>query len=171
MALFPALPTSRPAGTAARKPQDAMKRRLIIAGGVVFALLAASIAAYAASGGMPSMGLSGSIKRPALHGYYDGHKDTFLNTDVSDKTQAAQMHINYSPVLKAVPMSATSEMYLVQGRAAAGQIPVFGSEPGEGSYTPLWHEVMVKWKPGATPVLLVKDDQIKELAAKGKLTM
>ena len=148
-----------------------MKRRLIIATGIALALLAAGVAAYAAGGSMPSMGLSGSIKRPALHGYYDGHKDTFLNTDVSDKTQAAQMHINYSAVLKAVPMGATSEIYLVDGKAAAGQIPVFGSEPGEGSYTPLWHEVMVTWKPGVTPVLLVKDDQIKSLAAKGKLTM
>ena len=111
------------------------------------------------------------ITRPAFHGYYDGHKDTFLNTDVSDKTQAAEMHINYSAVLKAVPMSATSEIYLVQGNAAAGQIPVFGSEPGEASYTPLWHEMMVTWKAGVTPVLLVKDDQIKALAGKGQLTM
>jgi hypothetical protein len=148
-----------------------MKRRLITTTAAAVGALAAGLAAYAAGGGMPSMGMSGSIKRPALHGYYDGHKDTFLNTDVSDKTQAAQMHINYSPVLKAVPMSATSEMYLVEGKAAAGQIPVFGSEPGETSYTPLWHEVMVTWKPGFTPVLLVKDDQIKSLATKGELTM
>lgn len=148
-----------------------MTRRLITAGAALAAALAAGLGAYAAGTGMPSMGMSGSIKRPALHGYYDGHKDTFLNTDVSDEMQAAQMHINYSAVLKAVPMSATSEIYLVEGNAAAGQIPVFGSEPGEASYTPLWHEVNVKWKPGVTPVLLVKDDQIKSLAAKGELTM
>ena len=27
------------------------------------------------------------------------------------------------------------------------------------------------WKAGSTPVLLVKDDQIKELASKGELTI
>ena len=147
-----------------------MKRKLLIATTVALVALAASLAAYG-GGGMGSMGLSGSIKRPALHGYYDGHKDTFLNTDVSDKMQAAEMHVNYSAVLKAVPMSATSEIYLVLVNAARGQIPVFGSEPGEASYTPLWHEMMVTWKAGVTPVLLVRDDQIKALASKGQLTM
>ena len=148
-----------------------MKRRLITATAASIAALAAGLAAYAAGGGMPSMGTSGSIKRPAMHGYYDGHKDTFLNTDVSDEMQAAQMHVNYSAMLKAVPMSATSEIYLVEGTAASGQIPVLGSEPGDPTYTPLWHEVMVTWKSGVTPVLLVRDDQIKSLAAKGELTM
>jgi hypothetical protein len=31
-------------------------------------------------------------------------------------------------------------------KTAARQILVFGSEPGDPSYTPLWHEVMVTWK-------------------------
>ena len=31
--------------------------------------------------------------------------------------------------------------------------------------------MMVTWKAGVTPVLLVKDDQIKSLASKGELTM
>ena len=148
-----------------------MRHRLITAAAAATGALAAGLGAYAAGGGMPSMGMSGSIARPSMHGYYDGHKDTFLNTDVSDKTQAAQMHVNYSAVLKTVPLSATEEIYLVEGKAAAGQIPVFSSEPGEATYTPLWHEVMVTWKAGVTPVLLVKDDQIKELATKGRLTV
>ena len=148
-----------------------MTHRPIVATGIALALLAAGATADAARNGMPSMGLGGAIKRPAMHGYYDGHKDTFLNTDVSDKMQAQQMHINYSPLLGKVPMADTSEIYLVEGTAAAGQIPVFGSEPGEATYTPLWHEVTVTWKAGVTPVLLVKDDQIKSLAAKGELTM
>jgi hypothetical protein len=148
-----------------------VKRRLLITAAALAGALSAGLGAYAAAGSMPSMGTSGSIKRPALHGYYDGHKDTFLNTDVSDKTQAQQMHINYAPMLGKVPMADTSEIYLVEGTAAAGQIPVFGSEPGEPTYTPLWHEVMVTWKPGVTPVLLVKDDQIKSLATKGELTI
>ena len=47
---------------------------------------------------------------------------------------------------------------------------MFGTEPGEDDYSPLWREITVKWKPGVTPVLLVKDDQINSLAAKGQLT-
>ena len=48
--------------------------------------------------------------------------------------------------------------------AAKGQLSVFGSEPGESDYNPLWEEFFVTWKPGVTPVLLVKDDQVKSLA-------
>ena len=141
-----------------------------------FMLIAASIVAVFAStalagGGMGSMGRSGSIMRPAFHAFYDGHKDTFLSPDVSDKMEAAQMHINYAPGLKKVPMSATEEMYIVQGRASAGQLPVFSSEPGEATYTPLWHEVAVTWNATASPVLLTKDDQITGLAKKGELTV
>ena len=61
------------------------------------------------------------------------------------------------------------DMYFVQGRAAPGQLAVFGSEPGEASYSPLWTEVIVRWKAGHKPVLLAKDDQINMLAAKGAL--
>ena len=145
-----------------------MKRLALIG----IAVTAASIAALAAAagGGMAPMGRAGSSLRPAFHAFYDGHKDTFLSTDVSDATQAAEMHINYAPALKKVPMRATEEIYLVQGRAAHGQLPVFSSEPGEATYTPLWHEVMVTWSASATPVLLTKDDQINELAKEGQLT-
>lgn len=148
-----------------------MSHGFLATAAVTAVALSSAVAAPAAGGGMPSMGAAGSIMRPSFHGFYDGHKDTFLSTDVSDKMEAAQMHINYSPMLKHVPLAATSEMYMVQGTAAHQQLPVFGSEPGDPTYTPLWQEVMVTWKPGVTPVLLVKDDQIKELATKGDLTI
>src|SRR6476646_1571100 len=112
-----------------------MTRRIVCL--LVFALgaLGAVAAAYASlAGGAPQMGKMTSIKRPAFHGYYDGHKDTYLNTDVSDKTEAAAMHINYAPVLKTVPLASAPEIYLVQGKSATGQLAVFGSEPGEASY-------------------------------------
>jgi hypothetical protein len=48
---------------------------------------------------------------------------------------------------------------------------VFGSEPGETDYNPLWEEMYVTWKSGVKPVLLVKDDQIKSLAKSNKLTL
>jgi len=35
---------------------------------------------------------------------------------------------------------------LIEGRAAKGQLSVFGSEPGEPDYNPLWEEKFVTWK-------------------------
>jgi len=61
--------------------------------------------------------------------------------------------------------------YFVRGRAAKGQLTVFGSEPGESDYNPLWEEVWVTWKSGVKPVILGRDDQINSLAKKGKLRM
>ena len=102
-------------------------------------------------------------------GYYDGHQDTYVNNDVSVKSQARTLGINFAPIL-AHSVSASSPMYFVKGRAAQGQLAVFGSEPGERTYSPLWLEIWVTWKPGVMPILLVKDDQIDELAKAGKLT-
>jgi hypothetical protein len=132
---------------------------------------ATTAAAVAAGMPMPRMGPAGHIARPAFHGYYDGHKDTYLSTDVSDKTEAMQMHINYSAALNANPFSATPPIYLVSGPAAANQLAVFGSEPGEKDYSPIWREEIVTWNSGVTPQLLVKDDQVTMLAKQGKLTI
>ena len=79
------------------------------------------------------------------------------------------MNINYSPPLAKV--KGAPPQYFIQGKAAPGQIAVFGSEPGESSYNPLWEELIVTWKAGVKPVLLVRDDQIDGLAKKGQLTV
>src|SRR5207247_11045268 len=99
------------------------------------------------------MGPASMVQRPAFHGYYDGHKDTYVNTDVSDKAEAKAMHVNYAPGLKSVPLSSAPEIYLVQGKAAADQLAVFGSQPGEASYSPIWKETILTWKANAKPVL------------------
>ena len=133
-------------------------------------LFAATVAVAAASnGGLPNIGTPSMKAQPVYKGYYDHHIDTYLVTDVSSKSQAKAMHINYSAALKTVqglPLE-----YFVRGRAAHGQLTVFGSEPGESDYNPLWAEVWVTWKKGVTPVLLGQDDQINALAKKGELTM
>src|SRR2546429_9373766 len=117
------------------------KIALTAVGALIAATLAA--AAYAASG--PAMGPSARILRPAFHGYYDGHKDTFLNTDVSSKAEAAMMHINYSARIGKVKN--LPEIYFVQGPAASGQLAILGSQPGEKDYSPLWDEVVLTWNP------------------------
>ena len=132
------------------------------------AVVIGSASAYAASDSPLLVGPASHASTATYQGFYDGHKDTYLITDVSSKSQASAWHINYSAELakvKGVPLQ-----YFVQGRHAAGQIAVFGSEPGESDYNPLWAEVIVTWKSGATPVVLTSDNQINAAAKAGKLT-
>ena len=148
-----------------------MQRKILLVSALMLAILAATAAAYGsltASG--PRMGPQTAITRPAFHGYYDGHKDTYLNTDVSNRADAKAMHINYAPILNSVPLKSAPEIYLVQGKAAAGQLAVFGSQPGETSYSPIWKETILTWKASATPVLITSDTQINQLEKKGGLT-
>jgi hypothetical protein len=144
-----------------------MRRILIVFFGVGLFATVAAIAA-AATGGLPNIGQAKMTGEPVYRGYYDKHIDTYLITDVSSKAQASAMHVNYSAELKAV--KGIPKQYFVRGRAAKGQLTVFGSEPGESDYNPLWEEIWVTWKKGVKPVLLGRDDQIDGLAKKGKLT-
>jgi hypothetical protein len=141
-------------------------RKWLTAGTVAFTAALTAAAAFAA----PALRLG-----PASHGqfsvyqgYYDSHKDGYVITDVSSTSQAKALHVNYSAALAAV--KGAPAQYFVQGRAAAGQLAVFGSQPGETSYNPLWEEFFVTWKASATPVLLTSDNQINALAKAGKLT-
>ena len=138
--------------------------------GISLAVAAAVAAiATAGTGGLPNIGQAKMTAEPVYKGYYDHHIDTYVITDVSSKAQAAAMHVNYSAALKSI--KGLPLQYFVQGRAAAGQLTVFGSEPGEDDYNPLWEEVWVTWKSGVKPVLLGQDDQINALVKSGKLTL
>jgi len=143
-----------------------MRSSIVLVAGVALAAAATAVNAAATAG--PIMGPAKSISRPAFQGYYDGHKDTYLNTDVSSKADAAAMHINYSARLATI--KGLPEIYLVEGKAAPGQLAVFGSEPGEKNYSPLWSETILTWKPGARPVVLTSDTQINAVEKKGTLT-
>lgn len=126
-----------------------------------------------ANGALFGQGMPAMTSVPTLVAYYDGHKDIYIATDVSTRAQASQLstlRMNSAPTLATVPTAAAPKMYFVEGRAAAGQIPVLGSEPGESDYSPLWTEIIVHWNPGSTPVMLHRDDQINALAKAGKLT-
>ena len=141
-------------------------RRIVLFGLVLLAATAA--VAAASTGGLPNIGKPSMKAQPVYKGYYDHHIDTYLITDVSSKSQAKAMHINYSAELKGV--KGIPEQYFVRGRAAKGQLTIFGSEPGEADYNPLWKEVWLTWKKGVKPVLIGQDDQIDSLEKKGKLT-
>jgi len=119
-----------------------MSRRVVLMGIPVIAAVALAVSAYAAAG-EPIMGPPGTIAQKSFHGFYDGHKDTYLSTDVSSRAEARMMKINFSASIGKV--KGLPEIYLVQGRAAAGQLAVFGSEPGEKDYSPLWDETILRW--------------------------
>src|SRR5947207_5771813 len=136
-----------------RRPGVEMSRRASNRGGtdmrvnrltlvaVVLCTAAVAASAYAAE---PMMGPTHTISQKAFKGYYDGHFVTYLSTDISSKTEARTMHINYSASIGKV--KGLPEIYLVKGRAATGQLAVFGSEPGEADYSPLWAETILTWK-------------------------
>ena len=73
-----------------------MPRRILSVTAVMLALAAG--ATYAATGGL-LLGPASTAKTRDFKGYYDGHKDTFLVTDVSNKTQATALNANYSAAI------------------------------------------------------------------------
>jgi hypothetical protein len=180
----PPQPAARPTTNAARAAKPAIRRRVgdvatpvtldkeeqlrrIAVFGLVLLGATAAVAA-ASTGGLPHIGTPKMKAQPVYKGFYDHHIDTYLITDVSSKSQAQAMHINYSAELKGV--KGLPEQYFVRGRAAKGQLTIFGSQPGEADYNPLWKEVWLTWKKGVKPVLIGQDDQIDSLEKKGKLT-
>jgi hypothetical protein len=144
-----------------------MRKRTLFLVTVVLCAAAAAAEAYA-TGGPMMMGPTHTISQPAFKGYYDGHFVTYLSTDISSKAEAKMMHINYSAQIGKV--KALPEIYLVQGRSAKGQLAVFGSEPGEPSYSPLWDETILTWKAGSKPVLIKSDTQVNKLEKTSGLT-
>jgi hypothetical protein len=144
-----------------------VRRIVLVLFGFGLVAAAAGIAA-AASGGLPNIGKPSMKTQPVYKGYYDSHLDTYLITDVSSKSQAKALHVNYSAALKAT--KGAPRQFFVKGTAAKGQLTVFGSQPGETDYNPLWEEIWVTWKSGVKPVLLTSDNQVDSLKKKGKLT-
>jgi hypothetical protein len=144
-----------------------MQRRTIVAAAVALCAVVIAAGAYA-TGGPMMMGPTHTIKQTAFKGYYDGHFVTYLSTDISNKTEAKMMHINFSRQIGTV--KGLPEIYLVQGRSAPGQLAVFGSEPGEPDYSPLWTETILTWKAGSKPVLIKSDNQVNKLEKTSGLT-
>ena len=144
-----------------------MPKKLVLA--VVAATAAiGAVAAYGAGGMSMGMGPEHSISIQGFRGYYDGHFVTYLSTDISSKAEAKAMHINYSAQIGTVKH--LPEIYLVQGRAAPRQLAIFGSEPGEANYSPLWSETILTWKANAKPVLITSDTQINKIEKTGTLS-
>jgi len=145
-----------------------MSRKLVLGSAAAAVFAASAVAAYAKVTSEPMMGPMSKLSQTAFVGFYDGHHVTYLSTDVSKRAEAKAMHINYSASIGKV--KGLPEIYLVQGRAAPGQLAVFGSEPGEPDYSPLWDETILNWKAGAKMVVIKSDTQVNAIEKTGKLT-
>ncbi|MGK4277570.1 hypothetical protein, partial [Escherichia coli] len=55
------------------------------------------------------------VAQSVVYGYYDGHVDSMLSTDVSDKAQATAQRINYSSALMVQPVDKFPSLYPIHG--------------------------------------------------------
>jgi hypothetical protein len=149
-----------------------MKHRSAIATMVALALVVGVISVAFASTGRQVAIRRGAVTPPAVEfSYYDSHFDAYIETDISNKKLAAKEGINYSAVMGEEKAHTLPAQFEVRGPAADGQLTVFGSEPGEKSYTPFWNLVYIRWMPGVTPVLITVDDQVDQLEADGMISV
>ena len=132
--------------------------------------MAAPVTAMASLLGAHSLPAQVSRTMAAFPAYYDAHQDVIVVTDAYPERAAGMFHANFAPSLSVVKPASQPAWYIVHGRAAAGQLAVLGSEPGESDYSPLWQTVIVTWRPGVTPKVLTSDNMILSLAKKGELT-
>ncbi|MGH2597684.1 MAG: DUF7482 domain-containing protein [Actinomycetota bacterium] len=148
-----------------------MKHRSAIATVVALALVVGVVSIALASARKAAI-RTGSVTPPTIEfSYYDSHIDAYIETDISNQRLATKEGINYSPVMAQEKAHMLPAQFEVRGRAADGQLTVFGSEPGEDSYTPFWDLVYIRWMPGTTPVLITVDDQVDQLEADGKISV
>ncbi len=122
------------------------------------------------AGMMDSMGPMSRTSIPSFTGWYDKHKVLFLATDTSSKTEAMSEHISDAASL-AKSLHSADQIYMVTNGAFAKNGAVFGSQPGEKDYTPLWQEVLVKWTDPDKAAFLGSDNDIKAAAKAGKVTL
>ena len=149
-----------------------MKRRSAIATMVALALVVGVVSVALASARRTVPIRQGAVTPPDIEfSYYDSHFDAYIETDISNARLAQKEGINYSLVLGEEKAHTLPAQFEVRGPAAAGQLTVFGSEPGEDSYTPLWDLEYIRWMPGTTPVLITVDDQVDRLEAHGKISV
>lgn len=119
---------------------------------------------------------------PTVKGFHNGKEILFIHTEASDQQVASMLTMMMgSPVivvpgLKEIPQSSLGDVYVftngVKGSGPFGFQPdVFSSVPTDRDYTPLRAVTLVTWKEGVTARELKSVDELKEMEAKGELTL
>ena len=105
-----------------------------------------------------------------LHeGRIDGEPIWFIRTDTSDRTFADDEGLVFVPLLAAARSVAggTGRIYLFDGDAADGQLPVLSTGPGRDDFTPLYEVANVRFTD--SPLLLESVAQIEAALADGRI--
>jgi hypothetical protein len=149
-----------------------MKHRSAVTTVIALALVGTLVSVAMGAARQRPTARRGTVTPPTIEfSYYDGHVDAYIETDISSQTLATQLGINYSPVMATEDPKQYPPQYEFKGTSAAGQLTVFGSEPGESSYTPFWQLAYVRWMQGATPVLVTSDTQVEQLEKHHKVSV
>jgi hypothetical protein len=117
---------------------------------------------------------------PLTKGFVDGAEVFYISTEASDKdladhlTEFTGFRVAYAPSLARTPQSALANIYAfsngIEGSGPLGFQPsVVDSKPGDSQYSPLWRINMVEWKEGATPRILMSDEEIASAQAAGEV--
>ncbi len=100
-----------------------------------------------------------------------------MSTDASDPgVAAANPKLNYVPRLaSAANTDAVDDIYHVTNYAQSNILPSSpkpaGPDNKDPSYTPLWQLSLVTWKTGVHPQTLRSEQEVKNLAARGVVTI
>jgi hypothetical protein len=145
---------------------------LLVVASTPVLLLTSLLAAHAAEQARPAydaMGPQSTISLPAFTGTFDKHSVLYIYTDSSNKAQARADHVTYSPSLAKLLGTASPVYFVVNGSHARG--PIFTNRPAEVGYTPFDQVVAVSWKTPRAAVVLESDEQIRQLARQGAITL
>lgn len=168
--------------TQTRRKQDRRRWWKATAGGLPLwawaGVTVATVAFAVGFGAWWTYGRGGSI--PAVQGFYDGRKVTFIHTEVSDAKVAQTLTGMVSspvlvvPELAGIPASALGAVYVftngIEGPGPEGfQSDVFDSAPSDPSYSPLRALILVTWKDGAGARVLTSVREIRAAAAGGEV--
>jgi len=122
------------------------------------------------------------LSEPSIKGYLDGQEIKFFHTEVSDAkvakilTDMISSPVLAVPALAEVPPGALANVYVFTNGIKDGgplkyQPDVFDEPPGTPGYSPLRALNLVTWKSGSTPRVLKSAAEVKEVEAKGEVTI
>ncbi len=119
---------------------------------------------------------------PLVKGYHNGGDLYFIHTEASDSSVANMLtemmgpRVMHLPKLAQTPDSLLADIYVfkngIEGHGPFGFQPdIFGSVPGDPSYSPLHSIHLVRWKKDAEPRELKTVDALMKARSNGKLTI
>lgn len=127
---------------------------------------------------------TGYAALPLQQAWFEGQRVQYISTDVNDAAMAQALGINHAPRLgDALPEEPRrpgqrSALERVYKFVAKQQASVFASVPRpvgpssqDGSYSPLWRIVEVRWRDGRTVRLLDSEEAVLAAEEQGEVSL